>query len=835
MIDRLQNATFDRRIFLMHPVQRFVVRVVSSAFFMCCLGLAAALLISETQRLVWAGALLVLILVDYLLHMRRPHYALSAFMQGRVRHNNIALCINRSGTHALVSALDMAISRKADLGLCMMQKLASRHTVLRALERLEIQPEEFHDRLAAAVEQSVQKGATFVREAHVERIRQLAVQAAASALLHGKEFIGIESLFTALARLKHPAVLRLLDFYSVTADDIDAALVFGSHTRGSTAPYLGGFAMKHGQVPLHRVNRSFTSRPTPVLDSFSVDVTDYVRDGYGGFLIGHREEFERLEDAASRPGMRNVLLVGEPGTGKEALVYHLAYRIVSDAVPSALYDRRVVQVSLSGMLSGATAEQASGHMQKVSEEILHAGNILLYIPDAHLLEKSAAAGTLTLADVFLPILKSGAFPVVAATTPQDYRRFIELHPALADAFEVIRVGELSPQDAIRLLSYSALLLEKKYRVKISCAAVSRAVLLASKYLRKKPLPASAQELLQEAVIDASQQKGKQVRAEQVVSIVERKLHVPVRMASGMEAAQLLKLEDTIHEAYINQDEAVTAVANSLRTYRSGLGRKEGPIASFLFVGPTGVGKTELTKILAKLYFGSESFLIRFDMSEYQEKDAVARFIGSSDGKLAGQLTESVLHQPYSVVLLDEFEKAHPDILNLFLQVLDEGRLTDSSGRLVDFRNTIIIATSNAHSVLVQKHVQEHGDIAGFAEELKKRLSEYFRPELINRFSDVITFKPLSRDSLAKIVALQLQSLAKQISEAQGISLAVTPAAQQKIAELGYAPEFGARPLRKAIDSAIKSPLSQKILSQELGRGDGVQVDVDGEGKFTFEL
>src|SRR5690606_35066232 len=240
------------------------------------------------------------------------------------------------------------------------------------------------------------------------------------------------------------------------------------------------------------------------------------------------------------------------------------------------------------------------------------------------------------------------------------------------------------------------------------------------------------------------QRGERVvRAEHVIAIVERKVHLPVRLAAGMEAKELLKLEDTIHTAFIDQDEAVVAVSRALRAHRSGLGRKDGPIASFLFVGPTGVGKTELSKTLAKLYFGADSFMIRFDMSEYQEKEAIARFIGSSDAKTAGQLTEAVSHQPYSIVLLDEFEKAHPDILNLFLQVFDEGRLTDSLGRTVDFQNTIIIATSNAHSVLIQQHLQKHGTIEGLSEDLKKRLTEYFRPELINRFSDILVFKPLS--------------------------------------------------------------------------------------------
>src|SRR3989344_3613232 len=796
MIDRLQHATFDRRMFKLHPASRFVIRVVSYSFLIFCIGLAAAFLVSDIVQLNWLGALLVLMLVDYMVHVRRPHYSLTDFGRGRVRNNNIALCLDRASLKALLSAYESAITRGVDMEFALLLRLSDERVVQRSLQRLEVKPSEFKDRISADIDKTVHKDPQPVAEAYIERIRLLCISAAAHAAAHGQDAVGVGNLFSALAHTTHPRILRLLDYYSLSDADVDAALVFGSHTSSRTAPYLGGFAMRHAQTRAHRVNRSFTSRPTPTLDMYATDVTDYVRDGYGGFLIGHEEEYDRMVDVLSRPGERNVLLVGESGVGKEALVYHLAHRIVTDAVPGALYDRRVVELSLADMLSGTSGEDSTGRLKQIAEEILRAGNILLYIPDAHLLEKSAAQGTLSLADVFMPILKSGTFPVVAATYPKEFRQFIESRPAFADSFEVLRIQELSQSDAIRLPSYSALILEKKYRITISTAAVTRAVGLAAKYIRTKPLPSSAQELLQETAVDAAQRGEKLIRSEHVTAVVERTLHMPVRVASGMEAKELLKLEDTIHTSYIDQDEAVVAVARALRTYRSGLGRKGGPISSFLFIGPTGVGKTELSKILAKLYFGAESFLIRFDMSEYQEKQAVARFIGSSDGKTAGQLTEAVSHQPYSVVLLDEFEKAHPDILNLFLQVLDEGRLTDSTGRTVDFTHTIIIATSNAHSVLVQQHVQKHGSIEGLTDELKQRLSEYFRPELTNRFSDIIIFKPLSREDLTQIVSLQAVSLSRQVSEAQGIKLTISASAQEKPAHLGYDPAFGARPLRQ---------------------------------------
>lgn len=831
--ERLQYATFSRRLLTMHPVERSIVRVVTYSSFILCVGLAVAFLISDIRRLVWAGTLLVFFLLDIVFHSNRSHFSLSEFVRGKVPQNNIALCLDRRATHLFTSAYDAAFLRKTDLDLEIFLRLMNERAVVTAFERLEINVAECKERLSVEIDRSAQADQVIVKEAYINRIKQICLGAASRAMRHGIETIRTDSVCAALATLNSPGIMRLLDFYSVVAEDIDGALVFGSNSKRRAVPYLGGFAMRNARAATHRVNRSFTSRPTPTLDKYALDVTDYVRDGYGGFLIGHEREFDSMLDALSRSGEHNVLLVGDPGVGKEALVYHLAYRIVIDAVPKTLFDRRVVQISLADMLAGSTKEEMTGRLKKISEEILRAGNVALYIPDAHLLEKGSREGEISLGDVFAPILKSGLFPVVATTSPKEYTQFIDSRPTLADTFEVIRMQELSQQDAIRLLAYSALILEKKYRITITFSAVKKAVIYAAKYMHFKPLPSSAQELLQETVADGAQRGEKHIRGEHVTTIIERKIHMPVQLAAGIEAKQLLKLEETIHSAYIDQDEAVSAVARALRAHRSGLGRKDGPIASFLFVGPTGVGKTELTKILAKLYFGAESFMLRFDMSEYQEKESVVRFIGSSDGKVAGQLTEAVLHQPYSIILLDEFEKAHPDILNLFLQVFDDGRLTDSSGRTVDFRNAIIISTSNAHSVLVQQYVQEHSSIDGLAEELKGKLSEYFKPELINRFSDIIIFKPLSREDLEKIVELLLGSLQKTVQETHAITIIFSQPAKEKIAHIGYDPAFGARPLRKAIDMNVTSVLSEKILAGQIHKGDSIEVTLDSSGKFIF--
>ena len=327
---------------------------------------------------------------------------------------------------------------------------------------------------------------------------------------------------------------------------------------------------------------------------------------------------------------------------------------------------------------------------------------------------------------------------------------------------------------------------------------------------------------------------KKIDVEDIIKIAERKVNIPLHIASKDEANILLDLENIIHKKYINQDDAVSAVARALREYRSGLSRKGGPIATFLFVGPTGVGKTELAKMLAKIQFGSSDAMTRFDMTEYQDKQSFFRFIGSPDGNVLGALTESIIQKPYGIILLDEFEKAHPDILNLFLQVFDDGRLTDNGGRTVDFQNTIIVATSNAHSEFIKESIEAGKVISEIAIEIKNKLSSYFRPELLNRFSSIIVFRTLSQEHIYKIASLQLADLSVTVKEVQGIDLSFDDTAISEVARLGYDPVFGARPLRGVISEKLRSVLAEKILKGELVRGSSVKVAVQ-ENLLVFDV
>ncbi|MBU4264319.1 MAG: AAA family ATPase, partial [Proteobacteria bacterium] len=401
-----------------------------------------------------------------------------------------------------------------------------------------------------------------------------------------------------------------------------------------------------------------------------------------------------------------------------------------------------------------------------------------------------------------------------------------------EAFEKINVSDISLAETMRLLVYESLILERQFKIRINFNAIKQAVILASKYFRNKAILPSSEELLKESLSNAREREDMILNGEDVIDVAQRKVSIPLKRAEEAEASKLLNLENIIHEKYVNQEEAVKSVSKSLREYRSGLSRKGGPIASFLFVGPTGVGKTELSKLLSDIQFGSKDTMIRFDMSEYQDKQSIFRFIGSPDGSMSGGLTDAVIKKPYSLILLDEFEKAHPDILNIFLQVFDDGRLTDNFGRVVDFSNTIIIATSNAHSNFIKESIEQGRSMPQLSEELKKKLTGYFKPELINRFSEIIVFKSLSQENIMSIAKILLKDFSQGLKKTHNVEMEFTDEAIRKIAEWGYDPVFGARPLRGVISDKIRSILAKKILKNEIEKGSMLLVSVKEE-KLIF--
>jgi len=801
---------------------RFLVKIVSVTA-MTLLGVGAAVfLVSDSANLKYAGILLVLVAVEKVVHFGKSKKSLKRLPKsGRV---NIADYISPRTRAMVISSLNRALFKKrgfpAELAL---ESLGTKEAA-EAVRRLGVNPEELKSKIKELTKGQGEKES---REVMEKKSAITLTRAFESALKAGESSVTPADLLVAQAMDETDGLKKAFTLFGISPEDLEKALIFGRFAKERKATHTSFFARKMPTTEIRNMNRAWTSRPTPTLDMFSQDMTNMAVAGRSGVLIGHAREYDRLHDILSRPAKPNALLIGEPGVGKETIVGHLAYMIVKDQVSPQLFDKRLVALDVSALISGADQAEIQKRVNAIANEIVAAGNIILYIPEAHNLSRTSGEGGLSAANALIPILNADRFPVIGSTYPREYKRFIDQDSAFAGAFEPIQVEEISEDEAEEYLSYDAVVLEKEWKTEISFAAVKKAVMIAKKYFHNKPLPSSAEDLLKESLAEARRVGNASLTEDDVIRAAEKRVNVPIHRAGPAEAESLLNLEEKIHERMVDQEEAVSAVARSLREYRSGLSRQGGPIASFLFVGPTGVGKTELAKALAKIQFGSEDMMVRFDMSEFQGEDSILRLLGGSDGKIFGALTEAVSEKPYSLVLLDEFEKANGDVLNLFLQVLDDGRLTDGSGRTVDFQNTIIIATSNAHSTFIKESLERGEDPRTIGETLKKRLTEYFKPELLNRFSDIIAFKTLSVTDMEKIAELQLKSLAKSLDESQGITMEFDSDAVSLVSREGYDPTFGARPLRGAISKLVKDPLSSKILKGEVERGDSVRVSANG--------
>ena len=795
---------------------RLFVRLVSYASY-ALLVVAAVMFISGDIRYLQAiGALIALFLLDRALHLRKSDKNILKLPRGRV---NMAHYFSKPSYAVIEWAFDRASFSGRGLYLYCMKRLLNRRDVREGLIRMDIKPADMIEQ----VEKILQTPAPAVSKDQIlAQVEKLAFRAIEDAYKTNDPQIDPKDLFSALGLIEDENINRLFKNFDINPGDLKSALLFSTH---ASSGYLVGLLSRPHKIRHRVMNRAWTARPTPYLDQLSTDLTDLARLNKVGLLIGHAQEYDRLEDVLSRPGRPNALLIGDPGAGKSALVDHLAFEISKDRVPPQLFDRRLVRLEIGGLLAGASQGDIQQRVKKVLDEIARAGNVILYIPDIHNLLKTAGGQGVSAADVLVPAIKSGVCSVIGATYPQEYKQYIETNNDFASAFEPIKVQEISEAEAVQFLVYDSLLLERQYKILISFSAVKQAVTLAHKYFRQKLLPASAEDLLKEALADVAEKRNKVLTGDDVIAVAEKKINVPIHKAGKKEAEALLNLEDTIHQRLIDQEEAVRAVARSLREYRSGLTRKGGPIASFLFVGPTGVGKTELSKILAKIQFGSSDMMARFDMSEYQEKSTVNRLLDN--------VTDAIRQKPYSLILLDEFEKAHPDILNLFLQVFDDGRLTDASGRTVDFQNTIIIATSNANSDFIKQEIEKGTAVKELSEQVKKKLTSHFKPELLNRFSGIIVFKPLSPSDILAIAKIQLAELADTLRQAQGIELQFSEEAAREIAKRGFDPVFGARPLRGVISEKIRGPLAEKILKGEVTRGGKLNATFKNN-QFQFE-
>lgn len=703
--------------------------------------------------------------------------------------------------------------------------------------------------------------------------------------------IGTEHLLIALLKEADCAAVRLLNTLGINLSKlyVEILVAMGEDPNQYKEELQG---TKNGKRK--------SMEATPTLDQYSRDLTQMAANGELDPVIGRENEIGRVIQILSRRGKNNPCLIGEPGVGKTAIAEGLAERIASGLVPETVLNKRVVTLDLSGMVAGSKYRgEFEERIKRVIREVITAGNILLFIDELHtIIGAGGAEGAIDASNILKPSLARGEIQLIGATTIEEYRKYIEKDAALERRFQPVNVEEPSKEQTIAILEGLRSRYEKHHHVTITDAGIEAAVTLSTRYINDRFLPDKAIDLideasakarltgfktpdhitelegrikelennLEDALIEQNFEEASVIKKEkeelekkhekavkkyhkdankkelsvgenEIAAVVADWTKIPVKKLTENEAARLQKLENTLHKRVVGQEEAVSAVARAVRRGRVGLKDASRPIGSFLFLGPTGVGKTEISKALAEAVFGDEDAMIRVDMSEYMEKHSVSKMIGSPPGYVGyeegGQLSEKVRRRPYSVILFDEIEKAHPDVFNVLLQILDDGHVTDAQGRKVDFKNTIIIMTSNAGaqsivepknlgfaSVESEEHTYERMK-NGVMEEVKR----IFKPEFLNRIDDTIVFRALNKEDMKKIVTLMTKSLIKRCSDQMNITLNIRDSVKKYIVEKAYEPKYGARPLRRMIQSKIEDALAEEILAGNIKSGDSVDAGI----------
>lgn len=580
------------------------------------------------------------------------------------------------------------------------------------------------------------------------------------------------------------------------------------------------------------LDRAMTAVATPFLNSFSEDLTMAAKYGYITDSVGRDEEVQEIFRIIEA-GRQSVVLVGEHGVGKMSIIEGIAQKMVEEDVPDRLKDKRLVQISTSVLLSGVSISEAQGRLIKIMNEVARAKNIILFIKNIDdLVSLVGEQGGVDVAKTLADYLGPGKFLTFATATTENYNQRI-VNTQLGTVLARVDIKEMNENQSIQVLESKVGSVEYKHNVFFSYDALEKSVQLAKRFFYEHQLPESAISLMTEVAAYVKNKKGinQLVSGDDVGAVVSQKTGVPVMNITQDESSRLMRLEQVMHEKVIGQEEAVSLIANALRRARVEMRSKNKPIANFLFLGPTGVGKTELAKTIATVYFGGESQMIRIDMSEYQDVGSIYRLIGQPGRQGTGVLTEAVRQKPFSLVLLDELEKASPDILNLFLQVFDDGRLTDSTGRVIDFTNTIIIATSNAGTDFVQEQLVQGVSLENIRQQLLRgELKKYYKPEFINRFDGVVLFKPLNKNEIKQIAGLLLKRTNKDLQE-RGMSLQVEDTALEALVKIGFDPEYGARPMRRAIQDNVENKIAELILSNKVQWGDILILKGDLEFKI----
>ncbi len=730
-------------------------------------------------------------------------------------------------------------------------------------------------------------------ESLTPRTKQILQVAAMAGARFNSAYVGTEHILIALLQDESCYAIRFLKILGVDPDRVVRELSGAVGGQG----FAGG--PESGKDP---------GKKGTALEQFGRDLTALAREGKIDPVIGRSEEIQRVIQILSRRTKNNPVLIGEPGVGKTAVAEGLALKINAGDVPETLKKKRLISLDLTGMVAGTKYRgDFEERIKSAIDQVKRDGDVLLFIDELHtIIGAGSAEGSTDAANILKPALARGDFQVIGATTINEYRKHIEKDAALERRFQPVTVGEPTEEEAVEILSGLKDRYEAHHKVKITDEALEAAVKLSARYISDRFLPDKAIDLVDEAASRVrlrtftapeslqelenrikelegdkaaavnsqdferaadlrdrqkelseelerardqwtaeNERSSSVVDAGAIADIVAMWTGVPVSQLTEEESQRLLRLEETLHKRVVGQEEAVSAIARAIRRGRVGLKDKNRPIGSFIFLGPTGVGKTELCKALAEAMFGDEKAMARFDMSEYMEKHTVSRLVGSPPGYVGfdegGQLTEAVRRKPYSVVLFDEIEKAHPEVFNLLLQILEDGRVTDSQGKTVDFKNTVIIMTSNVGARLITEKQSSLGfagaeSAAGDFEKIKEtvlgELKNLFKPEFLNRVDDIIVFHKLTKEDTAKIAGRMLLTLSSKLTE-MGVTVEFTPAAVELIAGKGYDPAYGARPLRRAIQSELEDVISERMLEGSISAGKRYRCDA-ADGEFRIE-
>ncbi|NEU32434.1 ATP-dependent Clp protease ATP-binding subunit [bacterium LRH843] len=750
------------------------------------------------------------------------------------------------------------------------------------------------DKIQQEVESLIGKGQEGSKTIHyTPRAKKVIELSMDEARKLGHSYVGTEHILLGLIREGEGVAARVLNNLGVSLNKARQQVLqlLGSNEVGSSNQQGGGTSHAN----------------TPTLDSLARDLTAVAREQNLDPVIGRSQEIERVIQVLSRRTKNNPVLIGEPGVGKTAIAEGLALAIIANEVPETLRNKRVMTLDMGTVVAGTKYRgEFEDRLKKVMDEIRQAGNVILFIDELHtLIGAGGAEGAIDASNILKPSLARGELQCIGATTFDEYRKYIEKDAALERRFQPIRVNEPTIEESIQILKGLRDRYEAHHRVTITDEAIDEAVKLSDRYISDRFLPDKAIDLIDEAgskvrlrsytappnlkeleqrldetrkekdaavqsqefekaasLRDSEQrlreeleemknewkkkqgQEDTEVTVDDIAQVVASWTGIPVSKLAEEETDRLLKMESILHERVVGQEEAVKSISKAIRRARAGLKDPKRPIGSFIFLGPTGVGKTELARAVAETLFGDEDSVIRIDMSEYMEKHSTSRLVGSPPGYVGhedgGQLTEKVRRKPYSVILLDEIEKAHPDVFNILLQVLEDGRLTDSKGRTVDFRNTAIIMTSNVGASTLRKNKflgfategegQEYKDMkTKVMDELKRS----FRPEFLNRIDELIVFHSLEKKHIREIISLMADQLKSRLAE-QGIEFELTEEAKDKITELGYDPEYGARPLRRALQKQVEDRLSEELLKGTISKGQKALIDVK-DGELSVEV